>query len=394
MTHSHQKHVDRLRRRADGLERRASAKETHLPDHVRLTPKRAADASSRAADARALRDRQQALRLIADGLEAGTLPPLLTGVRDPDLVAALARPLQDRAAVHVSVDELARLRAAFPDEPLIDELAACPLMYGCSHRLTPALTQALDSLPVDWAAALSTDRPWMACLNPQLTEWRRYRDAGLGDPDAAEQAAQALHVLMRDGADPDAARRLKLDALERDLVGLRLPGFYPTPPTLAATLAELADLHPGLRVLEPQAGTGSLADALVAREPRVQLQVCERSATLREILTVKGYDVIGDDSAALRGRWDRVVMNPPFGNLVDIDHVRHAARLVRPGGLLVAVVSESAFFRSERRAQDFRAWLDAQGATVLRNDAGAFSHSRTGHDAHVHTRTVRLHVPQ
>lgn len=37
------------------------------------------------------------------------------------------------------------------------------------------------------------------------------------------------------------------------------------------------------------------------------------------------------------GRFDRVVMNPPFENGADIKHITHALTMLKPGGRLVAI---------------------------------------------------------
>lgn len=134
-------------------------------------------------------------------------------------------------------------------------------------------------------------------------------------------------------------------------------------------------------------------DALLALEPELHVETCERNDRLREVLEAKGYRVIGDDSLALRGGWDRVVMNPPFEGLADIGHVQHAHRLLAPGGVLVAVMGNGPFFRQEQAAQDFRAWLEGVGAEVSTNDPDAFKVSTTGHSTGVQTRTVRIVKP-
>ena len=56
-------------------------------------------------------------------------------------------------------------------------------------------------------------------------------------------------------------------------------------------------------------------------------------------------------------------MNPPFENFQDVEHVKHAFSLLNPGGKIVAIMSESPFFRSDKKAQQFRDWLDDLGGT-------------------------------
>ncbi len=71
----------------------------------------------------------------------------------------------------------------------------------------------------------------------------------------------------------------------------------------------------------------------------------EINPSLREILEMKGYNVVASDFLDYGGEYDVIVMNPPFEKLQDIDHVRHAFDLLTEGGRLVAVMSESPFFR-------------------------------------------------
>ena len=54
-------------------------------------------------------------------------------------------------------------------------------------------------------------------------------------------------------------------------------------------------------------------------------------------------------------------MNPPFARNADIAHVRAAFDLLRPGGRLVAVMSNHHTFARESAAARFRAWLEDVG---------------------------------
>src|SRR3546814_13421981 len=51
--------------------------------------------------------------------------------------------------------------------------------------------------------------------------------------------------------------------------------------------------------------------------------------------------------------YDRIVMNPPFDRGRDCDHVRHAFGFLKPGGILVAVMSARAEFRDDKRHRAF-----------------------------------------
>lgn len=114
--------------------------------------------------------------------------------------------------------------------------------------------------------------------------------------------------------------------------------FYPTPRVLAERLVEIADIGPEHSVLEPSAGQGGLADLL----PK-ERTMCVEVATLNaKVLEVKGHRVVQADFLAWAEtcleRFDRVVMNPPFSEGRAEAHTVAAAKLLAPGGRLVAIL--------------------------------------------------------
>lgn len=141
-------------------------------------------------------------------------------------------------------------------------------------------------------------------------------------------------------------------------------GFYPTPDAAADRVIDVVPLarkdgEPPLTVLEPSAGTGALARRLVhagcivdcvevhgerARELR-------DSRRYREVRNADFLKLMPPDDANL---YDSVVMNPPFDRERDIDHVVHALKFLRPGGILVAVMSAGTEFRDTKKSKAFR----------------------------------------
>lgn len=179
------------------------------------------------------------------------------------------------------------------------------------------------------------------------------------------EPARQLLLERLEGKSPEQMRRERIAELERQLLGVKIPGFFPTPRPLAERVCRLADIRPEHSVLEPSAGKGDLADVVGEYSPE-QLELVEINGTLCDVLRAKGYEPHHTDFLALDGAgFDRVVMNPPFENFQDIDHVRHAYECLAPGGRLVAIVSEAPFFRSSRKADDFRAWLAHVGAETI-----------------------------
>lgn len=118
--------------------------------------------------------------------------------------------------------------------------------------------------------------------------------------------------------------------------------YYPTPPTLAARLVDLACIGDTDICLEPSAGTGALADLL----PRDRTQCVEVSELHACVLEQKGYLVHRGDFLAFAqtsvDRYDRIVMNPPFSGGRWQAHVEAAACLLAPGGMIAAILPESA----------------------------------------------------
>lgn len=117
--------------------------------------------------------------------------------------------------------------------------------------------------------------------------------------------------------------------------------YYPTPEAVASLAADLADIGDTDTVLEPSAGQGDLAAFLPADRT-----TCVDLATLNvEVLKAKGYRAVRADflewSRKEATRYDRVVMNPPFSQGRAVAHLEAAARMVKPGGRLVAILPAS-----------------------------------------------------
>lgn len=132
--------------------------------------------------------------------------------------------------------------------------------------------------------------------------------------------------------------------------------FYPTPDYIAAEAVAAADIGLGMRVLEPSAGLGGLADML----PRDFTCCVEVSALHCEVLRAKGYWTEQADFLKWQpkgGAFDRVVMNPPYSEGRWRAHVEHAAGMVKAGGRLVAILPESA--RGKKLLPD---WAESWGA--------------------------------
>ena len=141
--------------------------------------------------------------------------------------------------------------------------------------------------------------------------------------------------------------------------------FFETPPGIAAQLLRIADLAASDRdsatplVLEPSAGYGAIATAI--RYAGGDVRCIEIDPAKCDKLRAAGFEVECVDflTRAPEAAFDAVVMNPPFSGGQDMAHVRQAYQYLRPGGVLVAVMSPRFTYGSFKRDQDFRAWLAA-----------------------------------
>lgn len=199
----------------------------------------------------------------------------------------------------------------------------------------------------------------------------RLRRAGITN-NTELRAALSEYLQYREGArgeDP-------IKKAERAIIGQKVGiDFFPTPVATASRMADLARISKGDRVLEPSAGNGNLADA--AKAKGAEVDVLEISSQLRDILTAKGYNVVGYDFEAFtpEEKYDAVIMNPPFGsgtNRLDSLHIQRAFDMLKPGGRLVAIAGEGVFIGRDAKAVQFRDWLDSHGADVEQLEQNTF----------------------
>lgn len=202
-------------------------------------------------------------------------------------------------------------------------------------------------------------------------------------------AAREKYRALRERA-ADQSVAAKLAEKERELIRGHYNDLFPTPRPLAERMAAMLDLHPGMSVLEPSAGTGRLVEACL---PYGVFPVCVEWSYDAYRFICEKYPVGCYHADFMEWEppyipdFDRVIMNPPFSNGCDIDHVRRAHFMLKDGGILVAIMGEGAFFRNDRRGQEFRAWLDSVRGTSEKLPDGTFNQSGTG----VNTRLVVIH---
>ncbi len=145
--------------------------------------------------------------------------------------------------------------------------------------------------------------------------------------------------------------------------------FFETPEWLAKKMVTLANIQPGDRALEPSAGRGAIARFMPG------CSCIELNPKHYQELAGAGYSMVGDDFLTFNDpTYDIIVMNPPFSNQQDIDHVTHAFNLARLR--VVAIASASVLFRTNRKTEEFRDLVNRYG-TIEPLPDGAFKEAGT-----------------
>lgn len=120
--------------------------------------------------------------------------------------------------------------------------------------------------------------------------------------------------------------------------------YYPTPYKVCEFIAEMVPLpyHPQdeFKILEPSAGTGSLAENLLhifGFWNKTMFDVCELNPDFQEHLKWKGFNVVSDNCIKLNNfnKYDLLIMNPPFEYVKK--HLKHCIKLLKPNKPFICI---------------------------------------------------------
>lgn len=134
--------------------------------------------------------------------------------------------------------------------------------------------------------------------------------------------------------------------------------YFATPEPLGFKMVEWADIQPGEKVLEPSGGHGAIARFFPDSTNR---HAVEASNELAGRLALNATDTaihnMRFEDYNIANKFNAVVMNPPFGTAgkTAMDHLEKAAKHVRLGGRIVALIPEGSSM--EKR---FDKWYDEQ----------------------------------
>lgn len=304
---------------------------------------------------------------------AAALQETIDAKKNPAI--AQQRPTRRRLEIAEGMYEEARLLQqiqswlyAIADAALVGELP--DILKGISTKTQLAILRKMSSKTwneEDIKKVFKSDEGEYACWKSALKRANIHN---------WQQASEAIAALKQLHSPPkEDPIEVQIRRLETKLVGMKLNEFFVTPHHVCDRLVELAQLQPGMRVLEPSAGKGDIAQAIFHHCPNVQLDVVEIQSNLRRILELKGFNILGCDFLTeVNGeQWQAVIANPPFSKF--IEHTHHAYNCLVSGGSLMTIAPESVFFRSDCKFKEFRKWLKAHNAWDEKLPDGSFLNS-------------------
>ena len=396
--------AEKLRAVAEGMQKAIDDK---FRDRLTNTAKRAREAASAEAEGERLKRLQDTINNIADALENGEntlLDKIDSKAQVETLMSMLRTGRRNRISEtlpDITYDERLQEQdkpysnddAKYAEYPLtkLHESAITEYIRAAEgetgyKQITDRLKKSLKSVKNGY---VTVDEQMFADIDKIVQNLSTYR-ADFWNDGVAERKRLArmgienvveLRAYLREfikflpGKDADAERQRNIKAKERQLANAKIEGFFPTPKAIVEKMLDEADIKSGEKVLEPSAGKGNIADAIRENYPDNALDVVEWNASLNELLSEKGHNVVGSDFLQHSGEYDKIIMNPPFEKGQDIDHIRHAYSLLNDGGRVVCIMSEGPFFRSDKKATEFREWLDSLGGVSEKLPEGAFKSS-------------------
>ncbi|QLG96708.1 hypothetical protein HZF02_32850 (plasmid) [Pseudomonas yamanorum] len=399
----------------------ASGSDGMNADRKTNTSRRAGMAASAYARAAADEAEGQTLNNIADAIEVGAAGPLANltsraqlqelkkalsqakyeserGLTYSDQLALRGQPVGEEALRHVSMPNrlvwssryssaamtLAK-KAPTGNSKLIaalkklgDRTERWPLVNDGDIAITRKAYQVLGTVKEAWDLKDPME---------MLARVERLKRMGITNDVQLQDACRALLPHMAAKKEESAVVKL-----ERSIIGQKVGiDFFPTPVAEAHRMARLARITKGMRVLEPSAGNGNLADAAAAAGGEVD--VIEISSQLRDILTAKGYTAVAHDFTSFTPDepYQAILMNPPFSKRQDAEHIMRAYGMLASGGTLVAIAGEGVFFGQDQKAVQFRAWLDTHNADVEKLGEGTFQDNALLAQTSVNARLIVMH---
>lgn len=223
----------------------------------------------------------------------------------------------------------------------------------------------------------------------RLDSFKRFERMGLVHLPILRHALREFIAHVAAPNQPD-----KLTQMVRDLVGVKIGGYYPTPAHVADHMVRIVNPMTNETGVETSAGSGNLIDAILRHDSSATIDYYESSSQLREVTTFKYRDNLNVNCVGCDGErvgkderpddgYDYAIINPPFERSQDVVHVSRTYNALKSGGRMAAIVSAS------RAAEGtaFMMWLEEKGGYVdMELPSGTFAEAGTN------VRSVILYV--
>lgn len=196
-----------------------------------------------------------------------------------------------------------------------------------------------------------------------------------------------------DNSQPDFYEKAK-QAKEHAKLGVQVVTanqLFPTPQSLAERMVSEAGLNYGETVLEPSAGTGRILKAIyndshfsgIEKVVAVEIngKLCDSLKLSYPEVQLHRMDFLKYKPNNL---FNKIIMNPPFENGVDIKHIMHAWSMLASGGRLVAICAFG-----PRQKKEIGKLVDDFGGVWENLPDGSFKESGTN----VHTALIIVDKP-
>ena len=216
-------------------------------------------------------------------------------------------------------------------------------------------------------------------LSEDSAEWRREQyekdlkkatRLGIRSKEESEKFKEVVAHYCTETKSRGNEKQQEINRKVNELRGSKIPGFFPTPEKVIDRMFDYANLFERreMDILEPSAGIGNIVERLVATEYDHHITCVEVNYTLNEILALKGFIPINRDILTLHNGglktevFDRIIMNPPFERMQDIEHITHCyTHFLKKGGILVSVASSGAMHNTTAKHLKFQEFVNNNG---------------------------------
>lgn len=199
---------------------------------------------------------------------------------------------------------------------------------------------------------------------------KRLQKAGINNTSDLLKVVEEYKTIYNTCSKPCNYTEKKIKQLEREYKMQQKGDINFTPVNVVEEMIQYAQIDKNSRVLEPEVGIGNIADKV--KETTNNLDVIECMYHFRELLKLKGHNVVADDFLQYEtdNKYDAIIMNPPFSD--EQNHIKHAYDLLKDDGILVAISSPHWTFANDKKSIEFREWIENETYFIHDLPSGTF----------------------